>query len=74
MAGVVGIWLYRRAWAIALPMIGFIIYVTLVHLVLYALPRYLFPTEVFWWIFAAAALERGFSRLRRRRRQTTTAF
>jgi 4-amino-4-deoxy-L-arabinose transferase-like glycosyltransferase len=73
IAGVVGIWRYRRAWTIALPMIGFIIYVTLVHLALYALPRYLFPTEVFWWIFAAAALERGFSRLRRRR-QTTTAF
>jgi len=58
IGGIVGIWLYRRAWAIALPMIGFMIYVTLVHLALLALPRYLFPTEIFWWIFAAAAIER----------------
>ncbi len=58
--GLIGMWMYRRRWQIALPMIGFIAYVSLVHLVLYALPRYLFPTEVFWWIFAAAALIRLF--------------
>jgi hypothetical protein len=46
-------------------MIGLIAYVTLVHLALYALPRYLFPTEVFWWVFAAAALSDVLARKRR---------
>ncbi|MEO8392564.1 MAG: phospholipid carrier-dependent glycosyltransferase [Chloroflexota bacterium] len=71
IGGLAGIWLYRRQWPIALPLIGFIIYVTLVHLVLLALPRYIFPTEVFWWIFAAAALDRLFARLTRPRLKTT---
>ena len=73
LAGLAGMWLYRRGWPSALPLIGFIIYVTLVHLALLALPRYLFPTELFWWIFAAAALERLLSRLMRRRLQMTMA-
>jgi 4-amino-4-deoxy-L-arabinose transferase-like glycosyltransferase len=54
--GAVGIWLYRRRWRTAYPLIGFILYTTLIHLVMLALPRYLFPTEIFWWVFAAAAL------------------
>ncbi len=58
VAGVVGMWLERRHWRIALPLIGFIAYLTLVHLALLALPRYLFPNELFWWVFAAAALSR----------------
>ncbi|MFN8451817.1 MAG: phospholipid carrier-dependent glycosyltransferase [Anaerolineae bacterium] len=58
LAGLVGIWLYRRQWRVALPMLGVIAYLTLVHLFLYALPRYLFPAELFWWVFAAAALAR----------------
>ncbi len=56
LAGLVGMWRTRRQWRVALPMIGLIAYYTLAHLLLYALPRYLFPTEVFWWVFAAAAL------------------
>ncbi len=63
IGGLVGIWLYRRRWRVALPMIGLIAYLTLVHLALYALPRYLFPTEVFWWVFAAAAIWRVFQRV-----------
>jgi 4-amino-4-deoxy-L-arabinose transferase-like glycosyltransferase len=64
IAGAVGMWRYRRRWRAALPMLGFIAYVTLVHLALYALPRYLFPTEVFLWVFAAAALSDRFARNR----------
>jgi hypothetical protein len=41
---------------LALPLAGFILYTTLVHLALQAIPRYIFPTEVFWWVFAAVAL------------------
>jgi 4-amino-4-deoxy-L-arabinose transferase-like glycosyltransferase len=73
IAGLVGVWLYRRRWQIALPMIGFIIYVTCVHLALLALPRYLFPTEIFWWVFAAAALYTLFNRLRGQRSDLTSA-
>ena len=58
LAGLAGMWLYRRRWRVALPMLGVIAYLTLVHLFLYALPRYLFPAELFWWVFAAAALAR----------------
>lgn len=65
IAGAAGIWRYRRRWRIGLPMLGVIAYVTLVHLALYALPRYLFPTEVFWWVFAAAALSDLFARSKR---------
>jgi len=55
IAGLVGIWRTRRRWRVGLPMLGVIAYFTLVHLALYALPRYLFPIEAFWWVFAAAA-------------------
>jgi hypothetical protein len=56
IVGLVGMWRTRRNWRISLPLIGFIVYTTLIHLVLYALPRYLFPTMVFWWVFAAAGM------------------
>lgn len=54
--GLVGLWLARRRWRLALPLLGFIVYTTLVHFVLDALPRYVFPTMLFWWVFAAVAL------------------
>jgi len=51
--GTLGMWTTRRQWPLTLPLIGFIAYVTLVHLALYALPRYLFPALMIWHIFAA---------------------
>ncbi len=71
LAGLVGIWLYRRRWRVALPMLGLIAYLTLVHFFLLASPRYLFPNEVFWWVFAAAALDHL---LRRRARSPEARF
>lgn len=59
IAGLWGIWRCRHRWRLALPLIGFILYITLVHLLLLALPRYIFPTTIFWWVFAAAALAGG---------------
>lgn len=56
--GLIGMWLYRRRWQLALPLIGFIVYTSLVHLIMLALPRYIFPTDLCWWVFAAAALDR----------------
>ena len=54
--GLAGMWLYRRSWQRALPLIGFAAYTMLVHLVLHAVPRYLFPIEFVWLIFAALTL------------------
>ncbi|HML21023.1 MAG TPA: glycosyltransferase family 39 protein [Aggregatilinea sp.] len=56
VAGAAGMWITRRRWRSTLPLLGFALYTTLVHLFLLALPRYLFPAEPVWWIFAAAAL------------------
>ena len=56
--GLIGMWMTRRRWRLSLPLIGFIAYTSLVHLVMLALPRYVFPTELCWWVFAAAALDR----------------
>jgi hypothetical protein len=54
--GLIGLWLTRHRWRVTLALAGFILYTTLLHLVLDAIPRYIFPTEVFWWVFAAGAL------------------
>ncbi len=55
-AGILGMWLSRREWRFSLPLIGFILYTTLIHLALDAIPRYIFPTTVIWWVFAGIAL------------------
>lgn len=65
LAGIVGIWITRRKWWVALPLSGFILYTTLVHLFLEAIPRYLFPLSVFWWVFAAVTLVAVWDRVRR---------
>ncbi len=54
--GVAGIWLTRRRWTLAAPLAGFIVYLTLIHLVLMVTPRYLFPLEPIFAIFAACAV------------------
>jgi 4-amino-4-deoxy-L-arabinose transferase-like glycosyltransferase len=51
--GLFGIWTTRRQWRLTMPLLGFIAYVTLMHFVLYALPRYIFPATLPYWIFAA---------------------
>jgi len=56
LGGLAGLWLTRRRWRWTLPPALFIAYTTAAHLALEALPRYIFPTEVFWWVFAGAAL------------------
>ncbi|MDL1899658.1 hypothetical protein FBR02_02685 [Anaerolineae bacterium CFX9] len=53
--GMIGIWRARRAWRLSMPLIGLIVYLTLIHLVLLALPRYIFPTMISWYVFAAVA-------------------
>jgi 4-amino-4-deoxy-L-arabinose transferase-like glycosyltransferase len=56
LLGIVGIWLARRRWRVMLPLLGFIAYTTLLHLFLDAIPRYIFPTLPFWYVFAGVTL------------------
>ncbi len=55
--GFIGIWRARRAWQLALPLVGYIGYTLAVHFFLLALPRYLFPTLLIWIVFAGLAFE-----------------
>ena len=54
--GLIGMWITRKSWRLTLPLIGFVVYTTLIHFVLLALPRYIFPVEVPLLIFAAVTL------------------
>lgn len=56
IGGVIGMWLTRKQWKISLVLIGFIAYTTLLHFVVLALPRYIFPTYPFFWIFASVTI------------------
>ncbi len=55
LAGIIGIWLSRRNWRLALPLVGLIAYFLLAHFVLYVIPRYLFPLDMIWWVFGGIA-------------------
>ena len=54
--GLLGVIVTRHRWRAGLVVTGVIAYITLVHLVLLALPRYLFPTLPFWWVLGGAAV------------------
>ena len=56
LLGLIGMWLSRKSWRLTLPLIGFVGYTTLIHFVLLALPRYIFPVEVPLLIFSAVTL------------------
>ncbi len=68
LAGIIGIWLARRNWRLALPLVGLIAYFLLAHFILYVIPRYLFPLDMLWWVFGSITL----SALSRRLPQRTT--
>jgi 4-amino-4-deoxy-L-arabinose transferase-like glycosyltransferase len=59
--GLVGMWQTRQRWRLTLPLIGFIAYTLLVALVTLALPRYLFPAEVFWWVLSGIVISQQLS-------------
>lgn len=61
--GMLGMW-HSRGQAPALwLLLGFVLYTLAAHLVLLALPRYLFPLEFVWLIFAGISLVAGCDRL-----------
>jgi 4-amino-4-deoxy-L-arabinose transferase-like glycosyltransferase len=63
-AGMIGSWRQRRA---LLSLYGMVAYFTGLHLVLLALPRYLFPLYPVFWIFGAAFLGMAWERRARAR-------
>jgi len=64
--GLLGMFWLRRPWVTAAPLAGFLIYTVAIHFFLLALPRYLFPVELVWIVFAAIALGELYERLTRR--------
>jgi 4-amino-4-deoxy-L-arabinose transferase-like glycosyltransferase len=64
--GAAGMIAARRRWRDLLPFYGLIVYFVGIHLVLLALPRYLFPTYPALWLFGGAPLAAIELRLRGR--------
>ena len=54
--GALGMWLTRHGWRLAFPLIGFVVYTIAAHVVLLDSPRYFYPLEFIWLIFAAVAI------------------
>jgi hypothetical protein len=58
LLGMISLWRSRRLWRRALPLVGLIVYTLLIHLLLLALPRYLFPLHPICWVMAGWAFMR----------------
>lgn len=56
LAGIAGLWRVRYRWRLWLIPAGFILYTLLLHLIVIAEPRYIFPAQTMWWIFAPVTL------------------
>jgi 4-amino-4-deoxy-L-arabinose transferase-like glycosyltransferase len=54
--GVLGIVLTLRRWRQFAPLSGWIVYIMLIHLVLLALPRYVYPITPALWVFAGIGI------------------
>ena len=65
--GLAGMVWSRKRWITAAPLAGFAAYTIAVHFFLLALPRYLFPIELVWLVFAGVALAESNRRWQRRR-------
>jgi len=64
LLGATGMILAARRWRALLPLYAVIVYFTGIHLVLLALPRYVFPTYPVFWVFGAALVVRAADRWR----------
>lgn len=63
--GLAGIWMTRRSWRYTAPLACFLAYTTLIHFVVLDAPRYLFPNEIIWIMFASMSLSTLVARRRR---------
>jgi hypothetical protein len=55
--GLAAIWQLRRRPEVWLIPVSLIVYLHTIHVVLLALPRYLFPTQIGWWVLAAVGIK-----------------
>ncbi|GAB4576240.1 MAG: hypothetical protein Kow0077_31720 [Anaerolineae bacterium] len=62
--GAIGLFISRREWRRRFPLYGVFAYFLGMHTLLSAIPRYLFPLEMFWWLFAAALVVRWYDHRR----------
>ncbi len=62
--GLLGMIESRRRWITAAPLAGFAFYTIGVHVFLLALPRYLFPAELVWLVFAGIGMASLYERWR----------
>lgn len=67
--GVIGAWLSLRKWRIFFVPFAVIIYFIGTYGVLTILPRYLFPTQIFFWILAGVAISGIWGKIRREQPQ-----
>ncbi|MBN1679635.1 MAG: glycosyltransferase family 39 protein [Anaerolineae bacterium] len=63
--GAAGMVLAWRRWFDLLPLYAVPLYFTAIHLVLLALPRYLFPLYPVLWVFGSAVIVQSWDRFRR---------
>lgn len=70
IGGLIGLWLTRHRWRVSLVPVGYIVYTLLLHLVMLAIPRYIFPTQIFLWCFASIALIHLWERISQRQINT----
>ncbi len=54
--GLAGVWLTRKSWRQTAPLAGFLAYTTAIHFIVLDAPRYLFPNEIIWIIFASMSV------------------
>jgi hypothetical protein len=66
IGGLIGLLLGLRSFGARLLLYGTLAYFLALHTVLTAIPRYLFPIEPIWWLFAAFALATLAARLHTR--------
>jgi 4-amino-4-deoxy-L-arabinose transferase-like glycosyltransferase len=65
--GCLGMWQARQQWRLTGAWVAFIAYTLGIHLVILALPRYIFPTLPLWVIFASYAVQKALDKWRSRR-------
>ena len=56
--GLIGIWWTRRSWDLTAPLVGFLVYTMMIHFVVLDAPRYLFPNEIIWLVFASITVSK----------------
>ena len=60
--GLIGIWRTRRSWHLTAPLVGFLVYTMMIHFVVLDAPRYLFPNEIIWLVFASITVSKMLAR------------